>query len=700
MKNLVKYVNPNIGTVGHLLTATSPTVYYPHGIMQISPNFTPGINDRYLADKIYSFPVGPISVIACRQNNYENFEPKNFASSFDHDLESACPHMYSVFLETPKIQTVYSVTKHSAIFEFDFFDAGGDIILSMNEADTKIEDDIIFTKGKYFAVDTYAVCMFSKKPGDIKILNKFKNRNGTTTSIYKFGFKGGKVQMKAGISFIDSQQALYNLNHEIPGFDIEKIINTGVNVWNKELNKIVVSGLEKDKRIFYTAMYRALARPYNLSEYGRYYSNYDKKIHDDDGHEFYCGDGLWDTFRCMHPLQLILDPKVHEDILASYIRMYEQSGVMPNFPYPAKDNAFMIGFHSASLFADAYAKQIDFDIEKAYEGVRKNVFERSMLPWVDAPSTELEQVYYSEGFFPALAPGQKEWVPEVHDFEGRQAVSVTLEHSYTDWCAYILAKALGKDDDAEILLKRSKNYQNVFNKSTKFMSPKTADGEFIKDFNPKLSGGQGGRLYFSENNSWTYTFSVFHDIAGLIELFGGKEEFAKRLDDLFVENLGTSKYDFLKWFPDSTGLIGQYSMGNEPSFHIPYLYNYVGESHKTQRKIHEIINMWFHDHPLGICGDEDGGAMSAWLVFSAIGIYPVCPGKPEYDIGSPLFDEIIINTKEAKLKIIADGASDKRKYINSMDLSTRILETPVLKHEDLYKDTVLKLEMTKLPKIQ
>ncbi|MCL2772553.1 MAG: GH92 family glycosyl hydrolase [Oscillospiraceae bacterium] len=686
MEKLTKYVNPNIGTIGHLLQATAPTVMYPHGMMQISPDFNSVNGDRYLADRIKCFPVGPVAIMPTKGN-------LDTGSDFDHDLETSCPHMYSVYLETQKIQATYSVTEHCAIFEFDFFEKSENvenhvIMIAQGVKAVSCEDKIMKTKGRYFNIDAYALCEFSEKPKSIA---------GIRENTYKLSFGSAKIQVKIGISFIDSEQAEYNLNKEIPHFDINKIIEDGENKWDVELNKIKVKGAENDKRIFYTALYRSLQRPYNLSEYGRYYSNYDGKIHEDNGSEFYCGDGLWDTFRCLHPLQLILEPETHKSVLASYIRMYEQSGLMPNFPFPQGDRAFMIGFHSASLFADAYVKNIEFDIEKAYEGVRKNVFERSMLPWVNAPATELDEIYYKNGFFPALAPGQSEFVKEAHKFEGRQAVSVTLEHSYTDWCAYILAKALGKEQDAEVLLKRSQNYKNVFNRETKFMAPKTADGRFIEDFNPKLSGGQGGRLYFSENNSWTYTFSVFHDIDGLIELFGGKDEFADRLGRLFTESPGTSKYDFLKQFPDSTGLMGQYTMGNEPAFHIPYLFNYTGNSCKTQRKIHEIIRLWFTDHPLGICGDEDGGAMSSWLVFSAMGFYPVCPGKPVYDLGSPIFDEIIIAADKADLTIKADGASGRAKYIKSayLDGKSINLEHPVIKHEDLYKSAVLNLEMSK-----
>jgi len=679
MEKLTQYVNPNIGTIGHLLTATSPIVMYPHGFMQISPNFNVG-GDRYLADQINSFPVGPIAVMATKGT-------APIESYFDHDLETAQPHAYSVYLETSKIQATYAVTEHCVIFEFDFFE----------ESETCENHVVILggSKGEYFNINAYSATKFSEPTEKVVEIEE---------NVTRYSFSTSKVQLKVGISFIDVAQAEFSLDQEIPDFDLAAIIAKGEARWDQELNKIrVKGGSENEKTVFYTAMYRALQRPYNFTEYGRYYSNYDGKVHDtneDGGYDFYCGDGLWDTFRCLHPLHILLEPEVHKAVLASYVRMYKQSGLMPNFPYPDEDRAYMIGFHSASLFADALAKNIDFDLETAYAGVRKNVFERTMLPWISSPATELDAHYYQHGFFPALEPDKEEYVKDVHGFEARQSVSVTLEHSYTDWCAALLASALDKTEDAEVLLKRSQNYKTLFNPETKFMAPRTVDGHFIADFDPKLSGGQGGRAYFSENNAWVYTFSVFHDIEGLIDLFGGKSEFSKRLNRLFVEDLGTSKYDFLKLFPDSTGLIGQYTMGNEPAFHIPYLFNYIGEPHQVQRKIHEIIKLYFTNHPLGICGDEDGGAMSAWLVFSAMGFYPVCPGKPFYDLGSPIFDEIVIDASAeggAKLTIKADGASKKAKYIKHAELNGKALDLrhPMINHEDLYKAGVLRFEMSK-----
>ena len=272
-------------------------------------------------------------------------------------------------------------------------------------------------------------------------------------------------------------------------------------------------------------------------------------------------------------------------MIRSYLRMYEQSGWLPSFPSAAGEQAVMIGHHAAAYILDAYMKGYrDFDVEEAYQALRKNATQATMLPWKRGPLTSLDHVYFDKGFFPALAAGQTETVPEVTG-ERRQAVSVTLETSYDDWCVAQLAKALGKQDDYAYFMKLAHNYRNVFNPKTGFMAPKSEDGQWVVHFDPKRGGGQGGRDYFTEVNSWLYTFNVQHDVAGLVQLMGGRDDFNAKLDQLFVEQYGTSKYSFLDQFPDSTGLVGLYAQGNEPSFHIPYLYDFSGQPWKTQQRV-------------------------------------------------------------------------------------------------------------------
>jgi len=308
-------------------------------------------------------------------------------------------------------------------------------------------------------------------------------------------------------------------------------------------------------------------------------------------------------------------------------------------------------------------------------------------------------VYFDKGFFPALAKGAVEDVPEVTR-ERRQAVSVTLESSYDDWSVAQLAKALGKDADAAYFTKLAHNYQNVFNPAIGFMAPRSADGKWVADFDPKLGGGQGGRDYFTEVNSWIYTFNVQHDVAGLIQLMGGRDAFNAKLDRLFVEQYGTSKYQFLGQFPDATGLVGLYAQGNEPSFHIPYLYNFSGQPWKTQRRVRQLMDVWYGDGPLGIPGDDDGGETSSWYVLSAVGFYPVCPGSPVYEIGSPIFAKSTIRMSEGKdFTIIADHVSAQNKYIQSAELNGKPLNKPWFQQSDIAHGGTLVLKMGDRPNL-
>lgn len=706
-KDLVDYVNPHIGGIGHLLTATSPLVLLPHGMMQIAPRVTPGIVDRYLADKIYDFPFGVAGIMATCGEVGDH--PQSWASVYDHDLETACPHYYSVLLENYDIQVEYSVTQHAAFFRFTFPEKAEARKIWVNVRENGIIEpaDAQTVTGQaigYGGVKIYFFMQLSVPGHEIrKWTARGSGTNGrdeTGVVITFDGLDDRVVDVKVGISYIDIDQAKDNLLREIPHWDFSQVVAGARRIWNEALGKIeVTGGTEKQRTIFYTALYRSLYRMTNISEYGRYYSGYDGKVHSTEGHDFYVNDGLWDTYRSLHPLQLLIEPSRQIDMIWSYLRMYQQSGWMPSFPHLEGARPVMIGNHAAAFIVDTIMKGYrDFDLELAYEALKKNALEGTMLPWRDGPKTALDDIYLEKGFFPALQKGEEETVPEVHSFERRQAVSVTLEHCYDDWCLAQFAKILGKNDDYEYFMRRAYNYQKVYNPAIGFMAPRAADGSWVEDFDPKLGGGQGGRDYFAECNSWIYTFHVQHDIVGLMNLMGGRENFLARLDQLFVEQYDVPKYYFLKQFPDATGLIGQYAQGNEPSFHIPYLYNYAGAPWKTQRRVREIMNLWYGDGPLGLCGDEDGGAMSSWYVFSAMGMYPVCPGRPIYDLGSSLFEEVKIHLENGRtFTIVAKDCSRVNKYIQSAVINGRTLDVPWISHADLAEGGTLELQMGSRP---
>jgi len=717
-KEPVDYVSPNIGGIGQLLTATLPYVQRPHGMVRLAPITTPGISDRYLADKIYGFPIGAATLMASVGD--VGTRPETYASDFDHDFETATPYYYEADLETWRIKSEYTASAQAAYYRFTFpankhahfvVTAGDGARLEViGDGTVQGSQRIAGTVGKTSDTDKetreYFYAMFSHPIGSYQTwkrneLSDAKEQAGDNIGVVTDinTTAGEQIEVRVGISYISTEQARRNLEREIPGWTFDGVKSQTRAIWNRALAGIdVAGGTESQRTIFYTALYRSLGRMTDITEDGKYFSGYDHAVHDAEGHDFYIDDGLWDTYRSLHPLQLLLNSQQQEDMVRSYLRMYEQGGWLPSFPSVAGEQAVMIGHHAASFILDAYSKGYrDFDIEEAYAAMRKNATEATMLPWRRGPLTALDHVYFDKGFFPALRAGESENTPEVTP-ERRQAVSVTLENSYDDWCVAELAKALGKHSDAAYFNKLAGNYKYVFNSGIGFMAPRSSDGEWIAGFDPKLGGGQGGRDYFTELDSWVYTFNVQHDIAGLIQLLGGRDAFNAKLDRLFVEQYGTSKYQFLDQFPDATGLVGLYSQGNEPSFHIPYLYDFSGQPWKTQRRVRQLMDVWYGDGPLGIPGDDDGGATSSWYVFSAMGIYPVCPGVPVYEIGSPIFAKTAIHLGNGKVfTIVANHVSGQNKYIQSAELNGKPLDKPWFLHSEIANGGSLMLEMGDKP---
>jgi predicted alpha-1,2-mannosidase len=709
----VDYVNPNIGTIGHLLTATVPYVQYPHGVARLAPVTTPGTQDRYLADKIFGFPAGPATLMA--STGELSYDPDRIASHYDHDFEIATPYWYKVRLDDSDIETEFTASQLAAYYRFIFPAAPhAHLSLSMRNGDIEVAGpDAVSGSGSagrgggtggahyfFYAEFSKPVAGYRTWSGN-NLSQEARQAGGNVGFATDFVARAGEtIEMRVGISHISVDQARKNLLREIPKWTFDAAKAKARTVWNQALSTIQVKGgTERQRTIFYTALYRTLCRMTDITEDGQYYSGYDQQVHAAEGHDFYVDDGLWDTYRSAHPLSLLIETSRQMDMVRSYIRMYEQSGWLPSFPSIGGDGAVMIGHHSTALIADAYTKGYrDFDVEKAYAGMKKNATEATMLPWRRGPLTELDKVYLEKGFFPSLAKGETESVREVHPSEQRQAVSVTLENCYDDWCLAQVAKGLGKQDDYAYFMKRARNYVNVFNQEIGFMAPKTADGKWVEGFDPRLGGGQGGRAWFAECNAWVYTWHVQHDPAGLMALMGGREKFAAKLDQLFVEPLGTSKFAFLGQFPDMTGLIGNYPQGNEPAFHIPYLFDYCGQPWKTQRRVRQIMDVWYGDGPLGICGDEDGGAMSSWYVLSAMGFYPVSPGQPAYEIGSPLFEETRITLDKGKVfTITAKNVSAQNKYIQSATLNGKPWDKAWFAHSDLAGGGTLSLVMGPRP---
>lgn len=701
--SVLDYVDPHIGGVGHLLQPTRPNVQLPNQVIRMHP-----VRSDYLDDQISFFP---LTMSSHRQFPLFGMLPGtgdpseltwNERQTYDHDLEKVTPFYYSAFLIDESITVEFMPGSKTGYFRIRYPKLKKkriklDII---NEGIWETDSMSVITGTEIFSVmKAYVYGILNENIKELKI------ENDTLSGINKpalwlcFDENDSEViDFKYAVSFISIEQAKKNLEKEIPEWNFKGLKENGEKIWLQHLNRIEVKGgTEAQKRSFYTALYRTYERMVDITEDGRYYSAYDHQVHEAD-RSFYVDDWVWDSYLTHHPLRMILEPDKEADMLDSYVKMYQQSGWMPQFPLLFKDNPAMHGFHSTIVFLDAWKKNIrDYDIQTAYQGMKKNGLEATMLPWRNGPKTSLDEFYREKGFFPALNPGEKETVKEVHSFEKRQSVAVTLAHSYDDRALAELAKELGYSDDYKYFAEQSHNYRNLYPPDKKLMWPKNSEGEWI-DIDPKFDGGPGGRDYYDENNGYTYAWQVQHNIPYLIELMGGPRPFEENLDQLFRENLGRTKYQFWAKFPDATGMTGQFSMGNEPSFHIPYLYNYIGSPWKTQKRIRFLLDVWFKDNIFGIPGDEDGGAMSAFVVFSSMGFYPVTPGLPVYTIGSPLFEEIRIRLDNGKtFTILANNCSEVNKYIQSAKLNGMELDTPWFTHDQLMEGATLELEMGPLP---
>ncbi|MCL1909475.1 MAG: GH92 family glycosyl hydrolase [Kiritimatiellaeota bacterium] len=693
MKSPVDYVDPHIGAIAPLLAVTSPTVQLPHGMVRIAPLRARDQSNPWLADRILGFPLNIIShrgagAFRIMADSSGGVPASDFTAEVDHAFETATPYAFSTLLEDSQIEASYTVTEHAAIFRFKCGTGlltcpNINIRFGVNETgNLTAENDTTFGSETISGIK----CHFYAKTSE----------------------QAQTTEVRVGFSFISVEQARANMETEVAGRTFEQVAEAGRAAWENSLNAIAVEGgTERERRIFYTSFWRCHERQINITEVGveklqphnRYFSAYDNRVHENEK-PFYVDDWLWDTHRGLHPLRLITDPARECEILDSYARMVAQSPDhwAPVFPHVYGNKPAMLGNHCAAAAADAYMKGArDFDIETLYAGLRRNATIGSRLPWHIGNATELDRTYDESGFFPSLAPGQEEWVPEAHKYERRQSVSVTLEHAYDDWCIAQLARALGKEDDAQLFAKRALNYRNLYSEKHGVFAPRTADGAWVEPFDPELSGGQGGRDYYAECNGLTWAWSVPHNVADLINLMGGRDEFFRRLDHYFNQPLTTSKWDFLKIFPDSTGLIGHFCMGNEPGFLIPYLYLYCGAPWRTQRRVRQIMDYWFDDTPHGVCGDDDGGAMAAWYVFSAMGIYPLCPGRPVYGIGSPIFAKTRLRLPDGVFEIIAENVSTQNKYVQSAELNGAVLEKCWFTHDALVAGGSLVLRMGPRP---
>ncbi len=718
----LKFIDPIIGNVAPLLNPNRPVVHRPNQMVRVFPT-------RYdhLDLQITGFPllalniITPQIVFSVKPSIGEVSDTGfNRRLTYDQDFEITRPWYYSTILTDDDIRTEYTAGEKCGIYRFTFPQGvKKNLLLTPNYAgglyELKGVNEIYGTEFINDAIHQQkgVAYLYGFFPGTPE---RGKSKGVKDWGRYSVGWWGGpipskmegekawvsysdkepsRIEFRYAISFISREQAKKNFQNELDGVTFEELKSKGILAWKKVIGQIKVEGgTEAQKRTFYTALYRCYARMVNISEDGKYFSGYDKKIHED-ARPFYVDDYSWGNFLALHPLYTILNPEREADMLQSYVRMYQESGWMPDYPKFFGDREGMFGFHSAMMFLDAYRKGIhNFDVDRAFEGMLKSAEQATMLPSRNGSKGALEDFYNEKGYYPALHPGEPETDPVALGKRGqkRSAVAVTLGHSTDAWALSEMARELGNMEVHERFAPKAKNYMNLWNAESGFFLPKDSKGNWI-EIDPKYPEGSSGDFY-NENNGWIYLWNVQHDVEGLIGLFGGATEMEQKLDQLFMERLDRGKVAFYTKFPDQTGLIGNFGMGNQVSFFIPYLYNYTNSPWKTQKMTRFILETWFKDDIFGVPGDEDAGAMSAFVVFTAMGFYPVKPGIPMYTITSPVFSKITIDLHNGKtFTIIAKNSSKTNKYIQSAKLNGRILTSPWFSHNDLMNGGTLVMEM-------
>ena len=701
----VDYVNPYMGNISHLLVPTFPTIHLPNSMLRVIParrDFTE-IRLKGLPVVLTSHRGSTAFNISPFQGEESDLKP---LIEYAYDQEKLTPYSYSVYLDEQQIEVDFGLSHQSAAYELTFEkEEPAYLVLNTSNGALKWDGEAIsgyqeLEKGTrvylYLVPAEKPEGISSLKGGQLAVADAAAGKNACLVLKFEQGSKS--LDLKYGVSFLDETQARKNMERELTGKTVARLQAEGRDIWNEALGKIKISGgTEDQKRVFYTSFYRTYERQVAVSEDGRYWSPFDQSIHDDGGRTFYTDDWIWDSYRAHHPLRILIDEEMEEDILNSFVLMADQSvnPWMPTFPTITGDRHAMNSNHAVATVLDAHRKGLsNFDLEKAYQASKGAITEKTLAPWSGMPAGELDRFYVEHGYFPALREGQEETAPEVHHFERRQPIAVTLGTSYDHWCLSQIAGELGKTDEAVYFEKASFNYRNVFHPETHFFHPKDDRGDFIEPFDYIFSGGMGARAYYDENNGWIYRWDVQHNIPDLIDLMGGNEAFVNNLDAMFTEPLGRSKFEFYAQLPDHTGNVGQFSMANEPSLHIPYLYNYAGQPWKTQKRIRKLLDEWFRNDLMGVPGDEDGGGMSAFVVFSAMGFYPVTPGDPVYSIGSPQFEHASISLSNGNtFEIEARNASPENKYIQSATLNGAPLDLAWISHEAIAGGGKLVFEM-------
>ncbi len=675
--DLTKNVNPFIGTGGH--GHTFPGAVLPFGMVQLSPDTRiddswDGCSGYHYSDSvIYGFSHTHLSgtgvpdwadILLMPQSSVTTLQPKDYASRFSHGKEKASPGYYEVKLERDNIKVELSTTLRTGIHRYTFTKGRRQAVLldllhrdKTLDCDLKIIDSVTVSGYRLsysWAKEQhlYFVIRFSKPVSKIRYARNRKFVAGLNKhpgekpqgAVFEFaGGNGQELMVKVGISSVSEEGALKNLSTEAGHWSFDTYKNEAENAWNRELRKVEISPRSDEQlKVFYTAMYHCFIHPSLAMDVDGQYRGRDLKVHTATNFTNYSVFSLWDTYRGLNPLLTILQPARMSDFINTFLVQYKQGGRLPVWELSANETDCMIGFHSVPVIADAFVKGIKgYDTLLAYEAMKSASNDALFgLP-----------IFNKQGFL------------QVDDES--ESVSKTLEYGFDDWCIAKMAERLGKKDDEAVYLRRSQAYQNIFDDSTGLMRPRK-NGGWLGRFR-----GTEVNNYYTEGNSWQWSFYVPHDLSGLIRLHGGEQNFEKKLDQLF----NTSEKMTGRAQADVTGLIGQYAHGNEPSHHIAYLYNRVGATQKTVAMIKKICSEFYRNSPDGLIGNEDCGQMSAWYVFSALGMYPVCPVSGNYDLGWPAVESATVHLVNGKDFIVNRSGS------GAVFLNGKTLSRPILPHQ-------------------
>lgn len=725
-KDYAASVNPFVGTGGH--GHTFPGAVVPNGMIQPSPDTRidgwDASSGYYYEDSLMNgFSHTHLSGTGCADYgdfllmptvgeqvcNPQDFSKQNlpFASNFSHASEVAEPGYYSVFLDRYGVRAEMTATKRAALHRFTFPETEkAGFILDLDYSiqhqtnldmqvevvsDTEIRGHKL---SQYWAFDQQ-LSFYAKfsKPFTYEVLrDTLIDQNGKKQPrckvLLQFATqKDEQVMVKMAVSAVDMEGAQKNLEAEIPGWDFEGIRKSARQAWNNYLSKIDVTTAEQDdKTIFYTAMYHTAISPNLFTDVDGRYLGMDLKTHQGDVNQpVYTTFSLWDTFRALHPLLSIIDPAKNNDYIRSLLLKAQEGGVLPKWELAGNYTATMIGYHAASLMADAYTKgYADFDLNEAYKAC------------IRAAEYDTTGIKCPELVLPVLMPMARYYkntlgyIPCDHENE---SVAKALEYAYDDYCISILAEAVGDYKNQEKYAKFAKAYELYFDPSTRFMRGLDSKGKWRTPFNPRASNHRNDD--YCEGTAWQWTWFVPHDVEGLVGLMGGEDAFVGKLDSLFT---ASSQMEGEVVSADITGLIGQYAQGNEPSHHVIHMYNYVNRPWQTQELLDRVFKEQYRNDPDGLSGNEDCGQMSAWYILNSMGFYQVCPGKPVYSIGRPIFDKVVINLPENKtFTITALNNSKENKYIQAVKLNGKDLVTPFFEHKDMINGGTLEFVMTNQP---